>query len=700
MKKIISLAVLAVIVLSSGFGQNPFSFDYSSTKLSNDTYELSFSFDIKEDWHLYGKIIEGEGPVPMRFSFDKNERAEFLTEIVPQQKPEIKYEEVFPATVELYGGKVTFKTKVRIKGEQATKLTGFVEVQACSGGSCIPPLPYDFEFSLSGSESIRGFAQSDKKVSIQSIGSGEKPTSPVPAFKTETISITATEGITEDLTNDSLKEDLTETATEIESTTDAVAADEKGNDKTMPGLFLLGLLGGLLALLTPCVFPIIPLTVSFFMRDTSRGKAIRNGLIFGISIVMIYTLVGLVAGITRLDPTKAIASHWIPNLIFFLLFLALAFSFLGLYEITLPNSWSNKIDQRADKGGFLGPFFMALATVIISFSCTGIIAGTVLGYAMKGEIIQPVVGMFGFGLTFALPFTLLAIFPGFLSKLPKSGGWLNSVKVFFAFILLASSIMFISNLQLGFFTRELAVSLLVVLLVLLGIYLLGKIRFSHDSELPHVTIPRLLISVVVFGLALRLVPGIFGYPLGVIDSYLPDTYMYEYQPANTGTSSSFNICTDKPKYSDKVTMPHKLKAYLDYDEALSCARELNKPVLLDFTGHTCKNCKYMHKNIWTKPAVSKKLGSEFVIATLFVDDKTKLPEEDQVVSSRDGKLKKTIGAKFHDLQITKFGIPSQPYYVIVNLDGKVLTKENLGYSTEKEFLKFLDEGLTNFKAGN
>lgn len=699
MKKIALTTLLIITALTLSIGQDPYSVDFSSKKISDDSYELIFTLDIEEGWHVYGRVLDGSGPIPMSFDFDQNDQVEYLTEVTSQQTPEIKHEAVFPATVELYDGKASFIRKVRINGNQPVTITGYMGLQACSGGSCIPPTDLEFTFSLAAPNSATSAKDESTLTSPEtSTDAKEVSASQIPAFETQTLAMEV-EGKVE-----GVEEGNSETESD-EPVISAADASEKSftpkgdnQDKTLLGLLLLGLAGGFLALLTPCVYPIIPLTVSFFMRDTSRGKAIRNGLIFGISIVLIYTLVGLIAGLTKFDPTKALASHWVPNLIFFLIFLALAFSFFGLFEITLPNSWSNKIDARADKGGFLGPFFMALATVIISFSCTGVIAGTVLGYALQGEILRPVIGMFGFGLAFALPFTLLAIFPGVMSKMPKSGGWLNAVKVVFAFILLASSIMFISNLRLEFFTREMAIAILIIILVLLGIYLLGKIKFSHDSDVPHVTIPRLLLSTLVFGFALRLLPGIFGYPLGVIDSYLPEYYVYDYNTsASTASASSFNICTDNPKYSDKLQMPHKLKGYFDYDEALSCAKELNKPVLLDFTGHTCKNCKYMHKNVFTKPEVFEKLSSEFVIATLFVDDKSEIPESDWVVSERDGKTKKTIGAKFHDLQVTKFGVPSQPYYVIVDPQGNVLTNENLGYSSKKEFLNFLDEGLKNFK---
>jgi thiol:disulfide interchange protein DsbD len=330
------------------------------------------------------------------------------------------------------------------------------------------------------------------------------------------------------------------------------------------------------------------------MRDSSRSKAIFNGLFFGLSIIFIYTLAGLLVGLTQVDLVRLVSSHWLPNIIFFLIFIALAFSFFGMYEITLPGSISNKIDQQADKGGFMGPFFMALATVIISFSCTGPLVGIVLGGAMQGEIIKPVIGMLGFSISFALPFTLLALFPGFLKKIPKSGGWLNAVKVFFAFIMLAFSLIFLGNLGLPLFTRKVILITEAVIFSLLGLYLLGKIRFSHDSEISHLSVVRLLLAILSFAFSIYLLSGISGAALKIVDPFLPANEQQNIvknvsiQNDILPDKKSGLLCTEKPKYSEFLQLPYGLKGYFDYDEALACARELNKPVLLDFAGHYCK----------------------------------------------------------------------------------------------------------------
>jgi thiol:disulfide interchange protein len=469
-------------------------------------------------------------------------------------------------------------------------------------------------------------------------------------------------------------------------------------------LFLLALLAGFGAILTPCVYPIIPLTVTYFMRQTSRSKAVFNGMFFGFSIVIIYTLVGLIVGITRVDLVRLISSHWLPNLLFFLIFIALAFSFFGMFEITLPSNLSTKIDKQADKGGFLGPFFMALATAVISFSCTGPIVGVVLGSALEGEIVRPVVGMLGFSISFALPFTLLAIFPGFLRSMPKSGGWMNTVKVFFAFILLAFSLIFLANLGLSFITRNSILILTMVIFLLLGLYLLGKIKFSHDSDLHHISVPRLLLAIASFSFAIFLIPGLFGTPLKIIEPFLPVNEKAIISNAHSPSQPSDKLqgkgilCNDKPKYSEFLQLPLGLNGYFDYNEALACARKLNKPVLLDFAGHYCKNCKKMYSEVWSDPRVLSILSNSFVIASLYTDDRTVLPEEDWVTSALDGKMKKTLGKKFNDLQITKFGSNALPLYVVVDSEGTILTKEKYyTYSSSiDDFIRFLNDGLISF----
>lgn len=411
------------------------------------------------------------------------------------------------------------------------------------------------------------------------------------------------------------------------------------------------------------------------------------------------------------DTIKQVSEHWITNLVFFLLFATFAASFFGLFEMVLPAWLTNKSDRQADKGGYIGAFFMALTLVLVSFSCTAPFVGGILVEAATGQVLKPIVGMFGFSLAFGIVFTILALFPAWLNKMPRSGGWLNSVKVVLAFLILAIGMKYllVPNQALNWgITREIYLSVWIVLFTLMGFYLLGKIRFSHDSPVDHVSVPRLLFVVLSFTFALYLVPGLFGAPLKAVSGYIPAESSWDLNKVIrdqvgriTLSSGEFataqaNIC-DEPKYTDLFNLPHGLQGYFDYEQGLACAKKLNKPIFLDIKGHACTNCKVMEKNVWSDPAVLKKLREEFVIIALYVDEKTELPESEWVTSSFDGKVKKTIGRKNTDFQITRFGVNAQPYYVIMDTGGNRLN-EPVGFelNTEK-YLEFLDEGIAAFQ---
>jgi thiol:disulfide interchange protein len=685
-KEIMLKKGLLLILISSCFIAaqtqvfDPVKWTFSSRSLQDNTYELSFTANIEKGWHMYGLNIPSGGPIATSFSFNENKEIEFLSDLKSIEKPEVKFDLTFEMDLELFSNKVTFSRKVRVASSTPAEITGSAEFMVCDESRCLPPKEVSFIIKL---------------------------TPPATPKSDETAALASAEELIPDSLN----------VVESDSSTGILAVASPGivkplsadaAEKSLFSLFLIALLAGFGALLTPCVYPIIPLTVSYFMRDTSRSKAIFNGLFFGFSIVLIYTMVGLVVGLTQIDLVRLISSHWLPNLIFLIIFIALAFSFFGMFEITLPGSLSNKIDQQADKGGFLGPFFMALATVVISFSCTGPIVGVVLGSAMQGEIIKPVVGMLGFSLSFALPFTLIALFPGVLKNMPKSGGWLNSVKVFFAFILLAFSLIFVSNLGLAFVSRSLVLVIAAVIFFLLGIYLLGKLKFSHDSELTHISVPRLLFSIFVFAFSVYLFLGLFGAPVKIVEPFLPPASASDFRfsstnPDNAPTlnSDAVTICKGNPKYSDFLELPFGMAGYFDYDEALLCAKQLNKPVLLDFAGHYCKNCKKMYAEVWSDPSVQNMLRENFIIASLYTDDRTKLSAADQVTSLLDGKVKNTIGKKFNDLQISKFGSNALPLYVIVDSKGDVLTSSQKYYtysSSVEDFMAFLNDGIKGFNS--
>ena len=681
MKKIFFPILLATLFISTASPQvlEPVKWNFSSKKISKNIYELKFDAKIDKGWHMYGLNLPSGGPVPTSFTFGNEEKINFLSKIESVQKPVIVYDSTFEMNVELFSNSVAFIRKVKLNENQVTEIKGAVTFMACDNSRCLPPKEVEFSFKLPGTEASR--ITSESKINSEAKGNATKTTANPEIFKS---AFKPAPAIAHSLERNQ-------------------PVNEAGS---LWKLFFLALLAGFGAILTPCVYPIIPLTVSFFMRDTSRSKSIFNGVFYGVSIVFIYTMFGLITGLFKIDLVRIVSSYWLANLIFFLIFLALAFSFFGLFEITLPGSLSTKIDQQADKGGFFGPFFMALATVIISFSCTGPIVGTVLGSALQGELIRPVVGMLGFSISFALPFTILAIFPGFMKSLPKSGGWLNSVKVFFAFILLAFSLVFLSNIGFKFITRDVILAIYIVIFFLLGLYLIGKIKFAHDSDLDYISVPRLIFAIAAFSFSVYLIPGMFGAPLKAISPFLPPKEEMSFDlTKNTFASGSHfnasankNICDSMPKYSDILHMPLGLVGYFDYDEALACAKKQNKPVFVDFTGNGCKNCKKMIAEVWSDPRVLEKLQNDFVITTLFTDDWTKIPEKDWVKSKIDGKTKNTIGKKFSDLQIVLFGSNALPLYAIVDCDGQIMTdRQYYEYNPNvEEFLSFLNNGLKNF----
>jgi len=464
----------------------------------------------------------------------------------------------------------------------------------------------------------------------------------------------------------------------------------------------------------------IPMTVSFFMHSNkSKAKARFNAIVYGISIIAIYTIIGtLVAVLFGPDAANWLSTHWLPNIIFFVIFIVFAFSFFGMFEIVLPSWMVNKADKGADRGGISGSFFMALTLVLVSFSCTGPIVGAILVESAGGQVLKPIVGMFGFALAFALPFTLFAIFPQWLSNLPKSGGWLNSVKVVLGFIELALGLKFLSvadqTYHWGLLDREVYIAIWIVIFTLMGIYLMGKIKFAHDSDVKHVSVPRLMMSIVTFSFVVYLIPGMFGAPLKAISGYLPPMSTHDFDlhkiirdevslVTQSNATASFVNSNDEdceePKYADLLHLPHGLKGYFDYEQGLACARAQGKPLFIDFTGHGCVNCREMEAAVWSDPRVLQRLKNDFVIVALYVDDKTTLPESDWITSKYDGKVKKTIGKKYADFQISRFGVNAQPYYVVLNDAEEILVKPKARDLNPDNFVRFLDEALAAYKKG-
>ncbi|MBN2213431.1 MAG: thioredoxin family protein [Bacteroidales bacterium] len=692
MKKSFILFLAVILLTGHSYSQplNPITWTYDTEIVGDDEIDLIFKAFIDKGWHMYGLNMPEGGPYPVSFNYSDTAGFEISGKPVAVIKPLVKFDEILGMKLETLEGEGLFKHRIRRLTGKILTVSGYVEYMACNDKACTPPLEQEFTIIIEEKP-----AGSDKQ-------SGDMKTKENPA-----VNVTFSDSSTASATfiMDSAQTEYTE---KDSSATVIHSAGDTGK-KSLWVTILLSMLAGLGALLTPCVYPMIPLTVSFFIRDKkSKAQGITEAFVFGLSITFIYTLLGVLVAIFK-DPNavNTVSIHWLPNLIFFIVFVLLAASFFGMFEIMLPGSITGKIDRQADRGGIIGAFFMALGMTILSFSCTGPIVASLLIKASEGEVLEPVIGMFGFGVVFAVPFTLFAIFPSWLKGLPKSGSWLNSVKVFMAFIMLAFSLYFLNKIDqvyhLNLLTRELYIGFWIVVFTLLGFYLLGKIRFPHDSKQEHISVPRFLLVVIVFTFVLYLVPGLFGSDLKGIAPLLPAKENQEFDltgpTGNVEYEKSVALC-GTPRYSDFLSLPHGLQGYFDYSEAIACAYEKNKPVLLDFVGHTCANCKKMYENVWSDPEVLEMLRSDFIIAALHTDDKTKLPEDEWYTSEVDNKVKNTIGRQNVDFQISKFNSNALPLYAIVNAQGKILTKEpfyvyNPGIQS---FLTFLEEGLDNYKS--
>ncbi len=491
-------------------------------------------------------------------------------------------------------------------------------------------------------------------------------------------------------------------------------ADDNTNiaNQTLWQIFLLTFLTGLLAVITPCVFPLIPVTVSFFLkRSKTRAAGIKNALWYSLSIIGIYTIPTILLVLLFGDDILyQISTSAISNLLFFAIFLVFAISFFGAFELQLPNSWANKADQKAGKGGLGGIFFMALTLVIVSFSCTGPIVGTLLGQTSTGGVsTAPIIGMLGFGVGLALPFSLFAFFPSMLQSLPKSGGWLNSVKVSFGFIELALALKFLSNVDLIYhwrlLDRDVFLVLWIVIFVLLGIYLLGKLKFSHDSDLPFVSVPRLFFAIASFSFALYILPGLWGAPLRHLSGFIPpdgtqefnlDALKYQLNSGTKQSASTANLAQPPQRLADKLHVPYGLVAYFTLEEGMAAAKALNKPIMLDFTGHSCANCRKMEKEVWKDPAVLQRMKENFVLVSLYVDESTELPIKEQYIK-KDGDKVITEGDKNLDYEISQFGFNAQPLYMFLDLNGKPLSSIKYGYDPNiAKFIAHLDAAKAAF----
>ncbi len=677
MKKIIALLFFTTISFLS-FSQilNPIKWSYAVENNGSEKVTIVISAKIDPKWHLYSQHIGDGGPIPTSFRFEESKAYTLVGKVNEVPKAISAYDEIFGMQVAWFEKKANFRQEIKVNSKEDFKLKGVFEFMVCDDKQCLPPEEVEFSFDIKG-VNTSGVADDKSKTDEPKIATEDTP---------------STSNVSTSPALDSTKSD---TSTSL---ADANLGKSPPADNSMWGIFFQGFLFGFVALLMPCIFPMIPLTVSFFTKQSkSKASGIRKAIIYGVSIVVIYVALGL--GITILLGASALnelSSDAIFNLIFFIILVIFAISFFGAFEITLPSSWSTKADEKADKGGLLGIFFMAVVLAIASFSCTGPLIGTLLvDAANKGQYMGPFMGMLGFSISLALPFTLFAIFPSWLNSMPKSGGWLNSVKVTLGFIELAFALKFLSNVDMAYhwriLDREVFIVLWIIIFAMLGFYLLGKLKFSHDSDVKHVSVPRLFLAIITLSFALYLVPGLWGAPLKAVSGFLPhqgtqdfDLYTKGFTSANTSEHS-----TNK-KYADRLHAPLGIDAFFDYEEGLAYAKKVGKPVFLDFTGHSCTNCRKMENAVWPDPEVLKRLKNDFVVISLYVDDRTELSESEKYVSKYTGKKVKTLGNRNVDLQVSKFNSNAQPLYVIVDADGNPLTTTH-GYKEDVPgYIEFLD----------
>jgi thiol:disulfide interchange protein DsbD len=665
--------------------KNYVTWSFSQKKISGDEYELILKAVAEQGWHMYSQIETPDGPLPTLFEFEKSKDFKLIGKTI-EPKPIEHAEPVFDnLVVRYFENTAVFKQKIKVLSNKPVVVKGYIDGMACNESMCqkFSPPP-EFSFQLEGAE--------------LAAGAETKPDSIVPAVEATTATLSAADSLPH-------SNEATISATKVPLT----PANQSAEGRSYLALFIAGFLGGLLALLTPCVFPMIPMTVSFFTKQSkTKAAGIRNALIYSISIIVIYVALGL--GVTLIfgaDALNNLATNVWFNIAFFVLLVVFAVSFLGAFEITLPSSFVNKMDAKSDRGGLIGIFFMAFTLGLVSFSCTGPIIGNLLVIAAAtGALAGPFFGMFGFSLALALPFGLFAAFPGWMNSLPKSGGWLNSVKVVLGFLELALALKFLSNadlvVQAGYITREVFIVIWIVIFALLGAYLMGWFKLAHDSELKHISVMRLMIAIITFSFTIYLIPGLWGAPLKLISGFPPPDF-YSESPEGFGGRKSETLVAGE-KHSDLPEHAHRgpngIPAFDDYYLALAYAKSVNKPLMLDFTGWACVNCRKMESQVWSDSDVSRKLSEDFVLVSLYVDDKTSLPEELKQRVNWNGSQRTlgTVGSRWSYLQNTKYQSSTQPQYWIIDGDENHYSDSTSYDPDVAKYIQWLNKGLEKFKA--
>ena len=643
MKRLLALLFALTSVVVSAQILDPVEWEFSQKQLSDNEIELQFKAKIEHPWHLYSQFIGDDGPVPTEFTFT-TEGGYSLVGTPKEGEPIEEFDPNFDMILKYFKNEAIFTQIVQVSSSEDFNLEGNVYFMVCDEAQCLPPEEVEFSFEIKG------------------VDGGV---------------------IVEDTKNTS---------------------DEK-EGKSMWALFFIAFISGFAALLTPCVFPMIPMTVSFFTKQSkTKAQGIANAIIYGLSIIAIYVALGVgVSSVFGADALNNMATNVYFNIGFFILLIVFAASFLGAFEIQLPSSWTNKSVEAEGKGGLIGIFFMAFTLALVSFSCTGPIVGTLLVEAASGGYMGPIIGMLGFSLAIALPFALFAAFPGWLNSLPQSGGWLNSVKVTLGFLEIALAFKFLSNadlvMQTHWLERELFVAIWIMIFGLLTMYLLGFLKFAHDSDLKYVSVGRLSAAILTGTLTLYMIPGMWGAPLKIINAF-PPPMQYSESPYGVGNSQGGNAISAHEEDGQHLG-PQGILVFHDYDMGMAHAKKINKPVVLDFTGHACVNCRKMEEQVWSAANVKNTLANDVVLISLYVDERIDLPKEQQYETTMAGKTKKvkTTGDKWMVLQANSYGTNSQPYYVFLNHDEETLV-ENANYQdygTVDLFTDWLGRGLQEFK---
>lgn len=640
---------------------------------------LVFTATVKDPWHLYGTELPKGGPTPTHLLVDKIEGAELVGGLTSTQKPIEKYDPNFEMTLRFFSGKVTFRQKIRITDPKKFAFVGAIRYMACNDEQCLPPANWEFTVQT-------------KELGKLGDAAATKLTEETPATTEATATSLGEPSADSVASVDTLSVAPQDTAALASSDLwapvipELKAYGDKALNQAEGSLWMLlvgGFLGGLVALVTPCVWPMIPMTVSFFLkRSSDRKKGIRDALLYGIGIIVIYVSLGLiVSAVFGSDALNNLATNAIFNVAFFILLVIFAISFFGAFELVLPASWTAKMDAKADSAsGFISIFFMAFTLALVSFSCTGPIIGTLLVQAATSSsgMLAPAVGMLGFALALALPFTLFAIFPNLLQSMPKSGGWMNSVKVVLAFIELALALKFLSIADLAYgwriLDREVFLSLWIVIAILLGLYLLGKIRFPHDAPQEKTPIPALFLAIISFSFAVYMMPGLVGAPLRAISAFAPPLRTQDLNLYNGEVHAKFD----------------------DYDAGMAYARQVGKPVMIDFSGYGCVNCRKMEASVWIDPNVKHMLEEDYVLITLMVDEKAPLKEPIEIMENGEKVKLRTVGDKWSYFQRMKFGANAQPFYVLLDHQGKPLAPSYAFNEDVSAYLNFLKSGLSEF----